>query len=73
MNFQEAAKSANHAQRNWLDEPMSMAHAKEFIEIATSMPTKQNVPVYKLIASTNKEFISYHLDRHITYNTNINY
>ena len=33
MNFQEAAKSANHAQRNWLDEPMSMAHAKEFIEI----------------------------------------
>ena len=56
MNFQEAAKSANHAQRNWLDEPMSMAHAKEFIEIATSMPTKQNVPVYKLIASTDKEF-----------------
>ena len=34
MNFQEAAKSANHAQRNWLDEPMSMAHAKEFIEIS---------------------------------------
>ena len=56
MNFREWAKSANHAQRNWLDEPMDMQRVKEFIEIARSMPTKQNIDVYKLVVSTNKEF-----------------
>ena len=56
MNFKKWAKSANHAQRNWLDEPMDMQRVKEFIEIARSMPTKQNIDVYKLVVSTNKEF-----------------
>ena len=56
MNFKKWAKSANHAQRNWLDEPMDMQRVKEFIEIARSMPTKQNINVFKLVVSTNKEF-----------------
>jgi len=56
MNFREWAKSANHAQRNWLDGPIPIEDVNEFIEIARSMPTKQNIDVYKLIASTNKEF-----------------
>jgi len=59
MNFQEAAKSANHAQRNWLDEPIPESDVTELINVATTMPTKQNVPVYKLIVSTNKEFNSF--------------
>lgn len=56
MNFREWAKSANHAQRNWLDGPIPIEDVNEFIDIANLMPTKQNIQVYKLIASTNKEF-----------------
>ena len=50
----DAAKSAEHAQRNWSgsvkDEDKNL-----FINIAKSMPTKQNICTYELVVSTNKE------------------
>lgn len=62
MNFREWAESANHAQRNWLDGPIPIEDVNEFIDIANLMPTKQNIQVYKLIASTNKEFNTFVYD-----------
>ena len=50
----ESAKSSNHAQRNWSDEPVLSEDVNLLIEVARSMPTKQNICTYELIASTNK-------------------
>ena len=47
----ESAKSSNHAQRNWSDEPVLSEDVNLLIEVARSMPTKQNICTYELIAS----------------------
>lgn len=53
----EAAKSAERCQRNWdYSKPVSEDDIKKIVEIATTMPTKNNLAFYKLIVSTDKDF-----------------
>ena len=53
-NLLDAAQSAEHAQRNWTG-GVRERDKKLFIDIARTMPTKQNIPTYELVVSTNKE------------------
>ena len=54
INLLDAAQSAEHAQRNWTGS-VKERDKKLFIDIARTMPTKQNIPTYELVVSTNKE------------------
>ena len=50
-----ASKTANHCQRNW-DKSVNVPteHVNGLIEIATNMPTKQNVEYFRLVVSTDQ-------------------
>lgn len=55
-NFTDAAKSANHCQRNWSDRLVEDSIVEELIGVAVNMPTKQNQEFYSLLVSTDAEF-----------------
>lgn len=53
----EAVKTAERCQRNWdYSFPIPNEDIKKLVEVATTMPTKQNRKFYELIVSTNPEF-----------------
>ncbi len=56
MNLFKAAESANHCQRNWDSLVVDDETIKTLINVAVSMPTKQNQNFYKLIVSTNTDY-----------------
>ena len=56
MNLVEAAKSANHCQRNWIDQVVNDETISALTEIAVNMPTKQNQNFYKLVVSTDTDY-----------------
>lgn len=56
-NLIKAVKSAERCQRNWdHSKPILEKDIKTIVEIATTMPTKNNRSYYELIVSTNKDF-----------------
>lgn len=57
MNFTEASLIAERCQRNWdYSSPISDQDLETLINVASNMPTKQNVEYYNLIVSTNLKF-----------------
>lgn len=52
----DAAKSANHCQRNWSNRLVEEDIVQELIGVATNMPTKQNEEYYGLLVTTDPEF-----------------
>ncbi len=57
LNLTEAVKTAERCQRNWdHSKPVSEEDVKKIVEVATTMPTKQNRLFYELIVSTNPKF-----------------
>jgi nitroreductase len=57
QSISQAALTTQHCQRNWdYDAIISENDIATLIDIATSMPTKQNLSFYKLIVSTDREF-----------------
>ena len=45
------------SQRNWdYDNPVQPIDIQKIVEVATTMPTKQNRKFYELIVSSNPEF-----------------
>jgi len=57
LNPIEAVKSAERCQRNWdHSKPISDEDIKKIVEVATTMPTKNNRSYYELIVSTNRNF-----------------
>lgn len=55
MDLLQAAKSSQRCQRNWTDEKVTDEDLDYIINVATTVPTKKNLPNYRLIASTNVE------------------
>ena len=55
MDLLEAAKGAERCQRNWNDENVTKEDLDYIIKVATSVPTKQNLPNYRIVAITNRE------------------
>lgn len=57
LSLTEAVKTAERCQRNWdYDNPVSPIDIQKIVEVATTMPTKQNRKFYELIVSSNPEF-----------------
>ena len=53
----KAVKTAERCQRNWdHSDPVLLTDIQKIVEVATTMPTKQNRKFYELIVSTNKQF-----------------
>jgi len=53
----EAVKSAERCQRNWdHSRPIPEEDIKKIVDVATTMPTKNNREYYELIVSTNPDF-----------------
>lgn len=53
----EAVKSAERCQRNWNhSKPVIEEDVKKIVDVATTMPTKQNREYYELMVSTNPNF-----------------
>lgn len=51
-----ASKNANHCQRNWsFKKQIPSTTVDSLIHVATNMPTKQNLELYRLIVSTNRD------------------
>ena len=56
-NLIKAVKTAERCQRNWdYSIPIPDEDIKTLVEVATTMPTKQNRKFYELIVSSNPEF-----------------
>ena len=55
MDLLSAARIAQRCQRNWSDEQVDAEDLEHIIAVATTMPTKQNVPNYRLIVSNDIE------------------
>lgn len=57
LNLIEAVKSAERCQRNW-DHSKSIPQQdiEKIVQVATTMPTKNNRSYYELIVSTNRDF-----------------
>jgi len=51
-----ASESANHCQRNWSEQKVSIETINKLATVATKMPTKQNEEYYTLVASTDTEY-----------------
>lgn len=57
MNAIESSLIAERCQRNWdFENPPTEEHINTIIEAARNMPTKQNNPYYRIIASTDYDF-----------------
>jgi nitroreductase len=55
MDILEAAKNAERCQRNWSHENVTPEDLDYIIKVATAVPTKQNLPNYRLIAITKQK------------------
>ena len=53
MDLLSAANIAQRCQRNWSDVAVESEDLDYIIRVCTTMPTKQNVPNYRLIVSTD--------------------
>ena len=57
LSLTEAVKTAERCQRNWdHSNPVSSTDIQKIVEVAITMPTKQNRKFYELIVSSNSEF-----------------
>ena len=55
MDLLSAAETAQRCQRNWSDHVVSDEDLEHIIRVCTTMPTKGNVPNYRLIVSQDLE------------------
>lgn len=55
MDLLNAAEIAQRCQRNWSDQAVESEDLDYIIRVCTTMPTKQNVPNYRLIVSNDIE------------------
>lgn len=55
MDLLSAASIAQRCQRNWSDDSVAAEDLDYIIRVCTTMPTKQNVPNYRLIVSGDRE------------------
>ena len=55
MDLLACAEVAQRCQRNWSEQPVDEEDLQYIISVCTTMPTKQNVPNYRLIVSNDSE------------------
>jgi len=57
LNIINSVNTAERCQRNWdHSKPVLKEHIQQIVEVATTMPTKNNRGYYDLVVSTNPEF-----------------